>query len=176
VKAAAFYKAVTMDRSNFLNEILSLIEGNHIRYCVIGGQAVNAYAEPLVSLDLDIVVASSDLVHLESLLSADCRVERLPHGLTVVRSGSDLRVHFQTDPRYFGFLDRSSVREVLGRRLRVAAVEDVLKGQIWAALDAGRRPSRRQKDLADVARLLEAFPDLRATVPPEILSRLYPGG
>jgi hypothetical protein len=176
VKAEAFYKAVTMDQSDFLDEIFSLLEMNQIRYCVIGGQAVNAYVEPLVSLDLDIVVASSDLVYLEGLLSADDRVSRFPHSLNVVRPGSDLRVQFQTDPRYFAFLDRSAEREVLGRRLKVAAVEDVLKGKIWAVLDAGRRPSKRQKDLADVARLLEAFPDLRGAVPPEILSRLYSGG
>jgi len=30
----------------------------------------------------------------------------------------------------------------------------------------------KQKDLADIARILEAFPELQAQVPPEIQSRL----
>lgn len=43
---------------------------------------------------------------------------------------------------------------------------------VWAAMDPARRPSKRQKDLADIARLLEAYPALRDAVPPEILARL----
>jgi hypothetical protein len=34
------------------------------------------------------------------------------------------------------------------------------------------RASKRQKDLADIARLLEVTPDLRARVPEHILQRL----
>ena len=45
-------------------------------------------------------------------------------------------------------------------------------GKIWAALDNARRPSKRQKDLADIARLLEVRPDLRRQTPAEILARL----
>ena len=44
---------MTQDRADFLDEFLSLITDSAIRYCVIDGHAVNAYAEPLVSLDLD---------------------------------------------------------------------------------------------------------------------------
>jgi predicted nucleotidyltransferase len=56
--------------------------------------------------------------------------------------------------------------------LPVASIEDVLQGKIWAALDSERRGSKRQKDLADIARILENYPDLRVKVPPEILDRL----
>jgi len=57
-------------------------------------------------------------------------------------------------------------------RLPVAAPEDVLQGKIWAVQDAERRPSKRQKDLADIARLLEAQPALRERVPAEVLALL----
>jgi Nucleotidyl transferase AbiEii toxin, Type IV TA system len=57
-------------------------------------------------------------------------------------------------------------------RLPVARVEDLLDGKVWAAMDPRRRPSKRQKDLADIARLLEAFPALRERVPGEVLARL----
>jgi hypothetical protein len=54
----------------------------------------------------------------------------------------------------------------------VARLEDVLQGKVWAASDPTRRPSKRQKDLADLARLLEAYPHLRERVPADLLARL----
>jgi hypothetical protein len=48
----------------------------------------------------------------------------------------------------------------------------VLLGKVWAASDESQRASKRQKDLADVGRLVEAFPDLRSRVPDEIQRRL----
>jgi len=52
--------------------------------------------------------------------------------------------------------------------MRVASLEDVLQGKIWAYLDEDRRKSKRQKDLADIARLVEAFPCLAERLPEEI--------
>ena len=54
----------------------------------------------------------------------------------------------------------------------VASVEDVLQGKIWAAQDPARRASKRQKDLADIARLLETDPVLHPRVPADVLERL----
>jgi hypothetical protein len=54
----------------------------------------------------------------------------------------------------------------------VASLEDVLQGKAWAAENVTRRPSKRQKDLADIARIVEARPDLRSRVPHDILQRL----
>ncbi|MGE5263212.1 MAG: nucleotidyl transferase AbiEii/AbiGii toxin family protein [Acidobacteriota bacterium] len=161
-----------MDQSNLLERLMSLLSEHGIRYCVIGGQAVNAYAEPVVSLDLDLVIAVDQMSQAESLLKKSFRVERFPHSLNVSLAGSDLRVQIQTDPRYAGFVEHATEREVLGLKLPVADLEDVLRGKVWAALDPTRRGSKRQKDLADIARLLENYPQLRAQVPPEILSRL----
>ena len=39
-------------------------------------------------------------------------------------------------------------------------------------MDSHRQASKRQKDLADIARLLEKFPDLRDQVPASVLKRL----
>jgi len=58
----AFWKAVIVDESNFLEAITTVLAENHIRYCVIGGQGVNAYVDPLVSLDLDLVVAAEHAI------------------------------------------------------------------------------------------------------------------
>lgn len=62
--------------------------------------------------------------------------------------------------------------DVLGTLLPVAGVEDVLQGKLWAVQDETPRPSKRQKDLADIARLLEAYPRLRSSVPASVLDRL----
>ena len=172
MQAITFWKVVTVDETNLLERLTTLLTQHEIQYCVIGGQAVNAYVEPLVSLDLDLVVAIEQLGQVESLLRRSFQVRSYPHSLNVSLAGSDLRVQIQTDPRYAPFPSRAALRSVLGVVLPVACVEDVLQGKVWAAGDPARRASKRQKDLADIARLLEANPALRKRVPPEILARL----
>jgi hypothetical protein len=172
MQASAFWKAVTMDQVDLLDRVLSALERHEIRFCVVGGQAVNAYVEPVVSLDLDLALAAGAAAGIERLFAPPVRIERFPHSLNVSAPGSDLRVQFQTDPRYQSFPLNAERREILGRTLPVARVEDVLQGKVWAASDASRRASKRQKDLADIARLLEEFPRLRGSVPEAILQRL----
>jgi hypothetical protein len=171
MQALAFWKAVAMDQSNFLEGLIGLLAEHKIRYCVIGGQGVNAYAEPLVSLDLDLVVAVDQLEEVERLLGKRFQVERFPYSLNVSEAGSQLRVQIQTDPRYFDFPARSVELEVLGLRLPVASIEDVLTGKLWAAQDLERRASKRRKDLLDIERLIEAHPQLRGRVPVDILAQ-----
>lgn len=171
MKASTFWKAVTMDEADLLGKLLRLFKKRGVRFCIIGGQGVNAYAEPVVSLDLDVVVAADQLGGLEALL-AGYRVERFPHSLNVSLPGSDLRVQIQTDPRYAPFVERATPCDVLGHTLPVASLEDVLQGKVWAASDKTRRASKRQKDLADIARLIEAHPRLRDRVPADLLDRL----
>ena len=114
MRAEAFWRVVVADKTDFLNRAIELLTTHGIRYCVVGGQGVNAYAEPVVSLDLDIVIAVDEVSTAEQLFSRELRVERFPHSLNVSAAGSDLRVQIQTDPRYEAFLDRATVREVLG--------------------------------------------------------------
>jgi len=171
MQALAFWKAVAHDQSNFLERLIALLADHKIRYCVIGGQGVNAYAEPLVSLDLDLVVAADQLGEVERLLAEQFQVESFPHSLNAAAAGSQIRVQIQTDSRYFEFPNRASVREVLGLEMPVAPVEDVLDGKVWAALDSERGASKRHKDLLDIERLIEAHPRLRGRVPAEILAR-----
>jgi hypothetical protein len=172
MQALEYWKTVTADRSGFLERLLGLLSDSGIRYCVIGGQAVNAYVEPVVSLDLDLAVATADLARAEALLAGQFQVKRFPHSVNVAAQGSELRVQLQTDPRYAAFVEKATVRPVLGVELPVAPLEAVMQGKVWAALDDTRRPSKRQKDLADIARLLEAYPELRPLVPEALLARL----
>jgi hypothetical protein len=52
--------------------------------------------------------------------------------------------------------------------MKVAIIEDVLKGKIWAYSDEQRRKSKRQKDLADIIRLIETYPHLVDQLPDSI--------
>ena len=156
MQALEYWKTVTADKAGFLDRVIALLAESGVRYCVIGGQAVNAFVEPVVSLDLDIAVATEDLASAEALLGRQFRVERFPHSVNVSLLGSDLRVQLQTDSRYAAFVGGASPR-------------DVLQGKIWAAQDPARRPSKRQKDLADILRLVETHPSLESRLPPHIL-------
>lgn len=118
------------------------------------------------------MIAAADIDTVVSSFADEFTLERFEHSLSLSAPGSDLRVQFQLDPRYEAFVDRATERDVLGERLPVARIEDVLQGKVWAALDATRRASKRQKDLADIARLLDVEPALRAHVPQAILDRL----
>jgi hypothetical protein len=172
MKALSFWKAVTMDEANLLEEVLALFGYHGIRFCVIGGQAVNAYVEPLVSLDLDLAIAVDQLAEVRTLMQNHFKTEEFPHSLNVSSAESDLRIQIQTDARYGDFVERASVREVLGLSLPVASIEDVLQGKIWAASDPERRGTKRRKDLLDIDRILEANPDLRKRVPSSIIGEL----
>lgn len=56
----------------------------------------------------------------------------------------------------------------MGYEMKVAALQDVLRGKIWAYSDDQRRKSKRQKDLADIFRLVEAYPHLMDLLPESI--------
>lgn len=161
-----------MDDAGVLELLIGVLESTGASYCVIGGQGVNAYVDPLVSLDLDIVITAADMSRVLAALPAGADIERFPHSVNVSLPGSAVRVQFQTDARYLPFPSRATTKAVLGLTMRVAAVEDLLSGKVWAAGDPERRASKRQKDLADIARLLERFPNLRGMVPASILEKL----
>jgi hypothetical protein len=172
MQARAFWKAVTVDDTDVLNRILALLHEHKARYCAIGGVAVNAYVEPVVTLDLDLAIDAEDRFGVEAALRDSFDVQTFPHSINVSDRGSDLRIQIQTDPRYAQFVARAERRRVLGVDLPVARIDDVLQGKIWAVQDSSRRASKRQKDLADIARLIEHEPALRSVVPAEILEKL----
>ena len=81
MRAQVFWRTVVADHSDFLNRVIEMLGKNNIRYCVLGGQGVNAYVDPVVSLDLNIVIAVEQLATVESLLGQEFRVERFPHSI-----------------------------------------------------------------------------------------------
>lgn len=145
-------------------------------YCLIGGLAVNCYVEPVYTLDADLVLVATKLVsltaHLEQL---GFRTELHPHSVNARTAESDLRVQFTTDDRYQPFLARAIETEVLGVRAKVACLEDVAQGKLWAYADPNRRLSKRKKDELDLIRLAEAYPVLKSLYPRDVLDQIERG-
>jgi len=145
-------------------------------YCLIGGLAVNCYVEPVYTLDADIVVVAASLPTLAAhLLELGFKIEEHPHSWNAQTPGSDLRIQFTTDQRYQAFPLRSVDAEVLGLRVKVAGLEDVTQGKLWAYGDPRRRLSKRKKDELDLIRLAEAHPELKAAYPNELREQIERG-
>lgn len=145
-------------------------------YCLIGGLAVNCYVEPVYTLDADVVVIASELPKLSAFLREQgFTTEEHPHSVNARAPGSELRIQFTTDERYQPFLARSVQAEVLGVRVRVACLEDITQGKLWAYGDPQRRLSKRKKDELDLIRLAEAHAELRSLYPAELREQLDRG-
>jgi hypothetical protein len=138
-------------------------------FCLVDGLAVNAYVEPVYTLDADFVVVASSMAELKrELAQSSYRVEEFAHSLNAQPAASELRIQFTSDPRYQNFLERAEEKEFLGVPVRVAALEDIVQGKLWAYLDPQRRMTKRKKDELDLLRLAEAFPHLRKSYPAEL--------
>ena len=168
-----FMKAVANGRMDLVEVLLEILAETGADYCVIGGLAVNAYAEPVVSLALDLVVTSDRVDELVGILEQRFAVQRFPHSINVSSPSSDLRIQLQTDPKYQSFIAPASRRMVLGYEVSVAALEDVLQGKVWAFSDPTQRRSKRQKDLADIVRLVETHPHLIALLPAPLREQIH---
>jgi hypothetical protein len=142
-------------------------------YCLIGGLAVNCYVEPVYTLDADIVAIAASLPKLIAhLREQGFEVEEHPHTLNIAATRSDLRIQFITDERYQSFLARCVDGDVLGLRIKVASLEDLVQGKLWAYGDSGRRLSKRKKDELDLIRLAEAYPELKRLYPRELAEQI----
>ena len=168
-----FLNYLANSQSDIIQLLLDILTETGSRYCVIGGLAVNAYVDPVVSLDVDIVVAVEDVG--ATSVAAEGRglkVEQFEHSVNISSPRSDLRIQLQTDPRYQDFIPRAELKDVLGYRMRVANLDDVLQGRVWAYIDQTRRKSKRQKDLADILRIIEAYPQLGTKLPQSLQEEL----
>jgi len=145
-------------------------------YCLIGGLAVNCYVEPVYTLDADIVAIAAILPDLRAHLEQQSfQIDIFPHSVNAVAPVSDLRIQFTTDERYQPFPARAVESEVLGMRVKIACLEDVTQGKLWAYTDPRRLLSKRKKDELDLIRLAESHPHLAALYPKELREQIERG-
>ena len=163
-----FMNKISKDEDDIVQHFIDILKETNTDYCVIGGLAVNAYVEPVVSLDLDIVIVAASLDSLVKACQKIFTTEEFSHSINLHCPKSDLRIQIQTDSRYQDFISNATEKDVMGYIMKVASLEDVLQGKIWAYLDTQRRQSKRQKDLADIFRIIETYPALKKLLPEEI--------
>ena len=160
------------DKSGFLERIVALLEEAGFPYCVIGGVAVNAYAPSMVTQDLDIVLASDDIERARTLLSEHFRIREFEHSINVYDPGSKLQVQIQKDPELGLILGNAQRLDVDDMDLPVAALADLFRLKVAAAMEPTRRNMKRGKDRMDLARLVTEFPHLRPLLPEELVEEV----
>jgi hypothetical protein len=142
-----FFNTISNGSEDVLQLFLEAVSS--ASYCVIGGLAVNAYAEPVVSLDLDIVVAAEDIERVCKAAEGHFKVERFTHRVNLSSDKSSLRIQIQTDPRYLDFIGRAAVQIVLGdTRCGSQASQMSCKarsGRIWTKVAAGAKGRRTSR-------------------------------
>lgn len=149
-------------------------------WCVIGGLAVNTYAPPVYTADLDLVVITADLEPiLADLRAADFRIKEFPFSINAQRragrtetSANMLMVQFTKPDRYQSFVERAILRTIFGIDVPVAALDDLVQGKLWAWNDSTRRASKHAKDSGDLLRLGEAYPEVIPMLPTELRAEI----
>jgi hypothetical protein len=156
-----FYDWQTKGGTDDVMRLVDCLERADVAWCVIGGVAVNHWAEqPMVTQDVDFVVATDAIEQAVSLLEqAGFRSERFQWSVNF-KGRSAVTIQLSTEDFYRDFPSRAVPADVHGILMRVASLEDTLQGKMKAWSDPERRQSKRIKDLADIARLVEAHPQL----------------
>lgn len=168
-----FYDWQTLGGTDDLMRFVNALERADIVWCAIGGVAVNHWAaEQMVTQDVDFVVAADSIDRAEmALTDAGFIAERFDWSINF-KGGSKVSIQLTTEEFYRDFAARGIAADVHGILLRVAALEDTLAGKIRAWSDSTRRQSKRIKDLADIARLVESHPDLWARLTDQLKSEI----
>ena len=171
--AEEIFESVTRGGRSDFAEVVSILAKADPGWCLIGGLAVNCYVSPVYTVDADFVVVSAMIEAVVAMLAAKgFQIRRFEFSVNAQRPGSDLVIQFTTDQRYQAFIQRAEPREVLGHRIPVAALPDIIQGKIWAWEDPRRRLSKRTKDQADLVRIGEQYPDQRPLLPLSLRKQL----
>ncbi len=172
-----FYDWQTSGGTNDVMRLIGVLEKADVAWCAIGGVAVNHWAEePMVTQDVDLVVASDAIERTVSLLEAEgFQSERFEWSVNF-KGRSAVSIQLSTEDFYRDFPSRAVPADVHGILMRVASLEDTLRGKIKAWSEPRRRQSKRMKDLADIARLVEAHPQLWSSLTDELKNQVQKPG
>jgi hypothetical protein len=173
--AKQFFDWQTSGGTDDVMRLVDCLERADVAWCAIGGVAVNHWTqEPMVTQDVDFVVAADAIERTVSLLEdAGFRSERFDWSINF-QGRSKVSLQLSTEEFYREFPSRAVPADVHGMLLRVASLEDTLRGKMKAWSDCQRRQSKRIKDLADIARLVEAHPELWESLTDDLKKQIRP--
>jgi hypothetical protein len=172
-----FYDWQTAGGTDDVMRLVDCLERADLAWCAIGGVAVNHWAtETMVTQDVEFVVAAESVyLAIKVLEEAGFKSERFEWSINF-RGRSKVSIQLSTEDFYKDFPCRAVPADIHGILMRVASVEDTLRGKMKAWRDAERRQSKRLKDLGDIARLVENHPHLWKLLDPdlkEIIHKTY---
>jgi len=168
-----FYDWQTAGGGGDVMRLVQTLEQEEIPWCMIGGLAVNHWStEPMATADVDVVISTEKVEQaVLSLEKAGFKSKRFEWSINLT-GASSVSVQISTEAVYSGFPERSLPADVHGILMRVASLKDTLTGKLLAWQDKSRRPSKRQKDLMDITRLVETHPELLSSLPSEVAERI----
>lgn len=168
-----FYDWQTAGGGGDLALLVETLERREISWCMIEGLAVNHWArEPLATADVDLVIAADRVEEAVDALRAAGFAARKFRWSVNLKGRSKVSVQISTEEAYREFPKRSVPADIHGILMRVASLKDTLHGKILAWQDPERRASKRQKDLLDIMRLVDAHPKLRKLLPGDLAKKI----
>jgi len=168
-----FYDWQTAGGGGDVSLLVATLERLEIAWCMIGGLAVNHWAtEPMATADVDIVIASERVEEaVKALQAAGFKAKKFKWSVNL-QGRSKVSVQISTEKVYQEFPGRSVPADIHGILMRVASLRDTLAGKLLAYRDKERRASKRQKDLTDILRLVEAHPKLKKLLPAAVAKKI----
>lgn len=168
-----FYDWQTEGGAQDVSKLVAALQDHEISWCMIGGLAVNHWAkEPMATADVDLVIVADKIeAAAETFRSLGFSQKRFDWSINF-KGESNVSIQISTEEMYRDFPSRAVTASVHGILMWVASLEDTLAGKIAAYQTADRRPTKKLKDLLDISRLLEAHPELKSSIPNEILAKL----
>lgn len=171
--AKRFYDWQTAGGTDDVMRLVNCLERADIPWCAIGGVAVNHWAEePMVTQDVDFVVATESIEKTIELLEAEGFISSRFEWSVNFKGTSKVSLQLSTEDFYQEFSTRAVPADVHGILLRVASLRDTLAGKIKAWNATERRQSKRIKDLGDISRLVESHPELWVELPPDLQAQI----
>ncbi|UCC38596.1 MAG: hypothetical protein JSV96_12275, partial [Candidatus Aminicenantes bacterium] len=81
--------ALAKGEEDILQIFLDILKKTETSFCVVGGLAVNAYVEPVVSLDLDVVIDIKDIDKVNNeAAEKGLKIEKFEHSVNLTSSKS----------------------------------------------------------------------------------------
>jgi len=172
VTTRQFYDWQTAGGGGDVSLLVATLERREIPWCMIGGLAVNHWAkEPMATADVDVVIAAGRVEEaVKALQAAGFKAKKFKWSVNL-KGRSKALVQISTEEVYREFPERSVPADIHGILMRVASLKDTLRGKILAWRDPESRASKRQKDLLDIMRLVEAYPKLRKLLPADLAKK-----
>jgi hypothetical protein len=128
-----FFDWQTSGGTDDVMRLVDCLERADVSWCCIGGVAVNHWAaEPMVTRDVDLVIALDAVDRVVGMLtSAGFTSERFAWSVNL-RGHSTVSIQLSTEDFYRDFPSRAVPADVHGILMRVASLDDTLAGKMKA--------------------------------------------